>query len=179
MLGDCRAHWHNFRFCGLASDVVCKLGGGLGQVFLVDDVVAIEHGSCLVASDLHSDTFRDTGSDQIPSSSASAVMKEFSRKARALAGFFPRLAPITNGSASAVVKHVRRVDAPAPHAALDDLPERTDEWQDAAALVLRPLGIEPETVTKQVDLAPGELCDLTLSLPGVVGEIQYVCVVGR
>lgn len=49
------------------------------DVLLIDDVVAVENGSRLVAGDLHGELLRDTGPDEVSDRRSSQIVKELAR----------------------------------------------------------------------------------------------------
>jgi hypothetical protein len=70
--------------------------GGLAQIRVRDDVVALEHAAGLVARDLHGHAFRDAAADHFPDRRAAKVMKQLPQDARGLTGFRPGGAKLSN-----------------------------------------------------------------------------------
>ena len=56
--------------------VLLELGGGLDDVALADDVVALEDGTRPVAADGHGDPLRHAGPDEVPDPGAAEVVEE-------------------------------------------------------------------------------------------------------
>src|SRR5262245_18491698 len=65
-----------------ALEIIRNRAGRLGQELFVDDQVAAEDRTGLVAGDLHGDGLLDSGADEIPDRGAAEVVQQSIRHAR-------------------------------------------------------------------------------------------------
>ena len=91
--------WHRLH---LLREILDELVPGVEQFLLIDDVVAVEDGAALMASQEHGDPLGDVRADQVAGGGAATIVEEAGRHPSGLAGGAPRRAPAPDGDAVAV-----------------------------------------------------------------------------
>ena len=162
--------WHRLH---LLREILDELVPGVEQFLLIDDVVAVEDGAALMASQEHGDPLGDVRADQVAGGGAATIVEEAGRHPGRLAGGAPRRAPTADGDAVAV-EDERAVGVAARPPPRQGLGDGWRDGKDASHQRLRAPWREPDDAAGLVDFVPGEAEDLVLAPPGVVGEVEDV-----
>src|SRR5271157_2318126 len=149
--------------------------GGVVEVALGNDVVAVEHRARLVPRDRHSDALGNACSYHVPYGRAPKIMEQFPDYTGALAGRLPSYLEVAN-PLSAPGKHVfafRKVQVVGGLSHFQSLEYLASERNRPRLIVLRGSWVEIRYASIQIDLAPREAQDLTLARAGVISKGEH------
>src|SRR3989442_9706035 len=144
--------------------------GGLAQITVTDNVVAVKDRTCLVAGDLLGDALRDTSTDHIAHGSTSEIVKEFAFEPNRLTCCLPGITKIFDPPPCAMEHPGTKRQVRVPFSLQDQqgLKHFAIQIDRPAFLILRRAWIKTHSAGMEVHAAPCKPQDFLLTPPRIV-----------